>query len=327
MHHHLVVTGAKSRTHLVHIAAYVRRLLDDSSDATLTLSFVPTGRFLTAPAVTLDDARAVLPHDGRLRLVGGMPGWRFDDGARAVYVSVGAPGLRTLAPLRRANGRRRIRIVVTDEGIGTYGSWATRRDALTRQGIPAANAGAKAALLVVSSRVLTSRRWAAYRRMEDGWSVCPDIADEFRRHTGAVHPGTSSDAIILTQPFVDLALVSEQRYVAYVEQLVESARSVGLEPVVRPHPAENAARYAHLPLMAGRGVAELDPAVVGAAAVIGGPSTALVNLASMHGAHVVWVSEPSLGHLDTDVSQAQREIFATFLGQPAALADVSARLR
>ena len=76
----------------------------------------------------------------------------------------------------------------------------------------------------------------------------------------------------------------------------------------------------------GDGAARGARDVVGADAVLGGPSTALINLSAMFGANVVWVSEPSLTFLDTDVSEAQRQIFAAFLGRPVRPVDVAARL-
>ena len=86
--------------------------------------------------------------NGRLELVAiGHWSSRFAEGARALYVSVGTPGLKALVALRRANGVRPIHVVVTDEGIGTYGSWTTRRDAIRRQGAAPVTATLKACLI------------------------------------------------------------------------------------------------------------------------------------------------------------------------------------
>ena len=102
---HVVVTGAKSRSHVLYIASYVRSVLNDMpDDGRLRVSFIPSAAFLTAPAVSVEDARELLPDDHRLTLEEGMPGWKFADGARALYVSVGTPGLKALVALRRANG-------------------------------------------------------------------------------------------------------------------------------------------------------------------------------------------------------------------------------
>lgn len=326
-HVHAVVTGAKSRSHVLYIASYLRSVLAElPDDGRLRLSFVPAGAFLAAPAVGVDDARELLPDDPRLTLEEGMPGWRFADGTRALYVSVGTPGLKALVALRRANGLRPIHVVVTDEGIGTYGSWTTRRDALRRQGASPLKAALKAGLVTAAGRTMTSERWAAYRRTPDGWEVTPAVRDEFCAHTEHALRPLRRSAVIFTQPFVDLGLVEEKSYVDYVRGLVASCADVGLEPLVRPHPAEDVRRYDEFEVMRSRGTAELDPLVVRADAVLGGPSTALVNLGAMFDANVVWVSEPSLTYLDTDVSEAQRQIFETFLGDPVRPLDVAARL-
>ncbi|PHP29652.1 hypothetical protein CR085_26835, partial [Salmonella enterica subsp. enterica serovar Typhimurium] len=95
-----------------------------------------------------------------------------------------------------------------------------------------------------------------------------------------------------------------------------------LRPLVRPHPAEDRARYAEFDIMLSWGTAELDPDVVRASLALGGPSTALINLSAMVGMPVVWVSEPSVAHLDTDVSPEQAGIFEAFLGERVPLDEV-----
>lgn len=325
---HVLVTGVKSRSHLLYVASYLRTRLAQSTQTRLLVSVLPTAAFLAADTVGIDDVRELLPADARITVTDDFPGWRFQDGAEAVYVSVGAPGMRALSNIRRADPRRRVHVVVTDEGIGTYGSFATRRDAMRRQGVSALAASLKAGIVVTSARLFTSERWAAYVRSAGAWSVSDPVAGEFARHLPAdVRPGRTDLAVVLTQPFVDLGLVDEDSYLAYVEALCAAAREAGLRPVVRAHPAERRERYDHLDVLAGRGTAELDPAVVTASVVMGGPSTALVNLAAMEGVRVLWVSEPSLTALDTDVSKHQREIFDTFLGPRIPLAALSEYLR
>lgn len=324
---HLLVTGAKSRSHLVYVAAYVREVLQRRGLEQVRISFVPAGGFLSAPAVELADLVELLPHDERLSVEEGLPEWRFDPAAMAEYVAVGAPGVSALARLRRAQPRRRCAVVVTDEGIGTYGSAATRRAAMQRQGMSTPEAVARSAALAGVAAAFTTRRWAAYERTGAGWQVNERIAAEFRRDVATVTPGSTRDAIVLTQPFADLGLIDDDRQVSYVDALMHAARAAGLRPLLRPHPAEDVARYAGYEIMPGRGTAELDPDVVGAAVVLGGPSTALVNMAAMHGSSVVWVSIPGLEHLDTRISRRQAEIFRTFLGRPLPIADAEVAIR
>lgn len=322
---HLAVTGVKSRSHLVYLASYVRSLL--AAGGTVRLSFIEVPAFLAAAPVTVADARAMLPDAETLSIEPGLPGWRFAPGSDAVYASVGAPGLKVLLAMRKAEPRRRIRVVVTDEGIGTYGSFASRRAAIARQGAGLPKAGLRAALVQGSSRLLTSQRWAAYECRGTSWVPNPAVAQEFRRDLGEVAVGSDDTAVILTQPFVDLGLIDEAQYVAYVERLAQEAAAVGLRPLVRPHPAERTGRYANLELMDGVGTADLDPAVVRARVVLGGPSTAIVNLSAVYGARTVWVSEPSLAYLDTEVSRDQAGIFRAFLGEPVQPDDVRVALQ
>lgn len=324
---HAVITGAKSRSHLIYIASYLRHVLDGlPSTGRVRVSFIPAPAFLATHAVGLDDARELFPDDARLSVHEGMARWRFEADSDAHYISVGAPGLKAMLELRRANGPLRIRVVVTDEGIGTYGGLRARRDAMRRQGAHPVTATLKAALLVGAAKTLTSRRWAAYRRVGGAWHVVPEVAEEFARHVGGTGHGARRTAVILTQPFVDLGLVSEGDYLTYVRAIVQQCADAGFVAVVRPHPSEDVRRYERFEVMAGRGTAELDSLVTGADVVLGGPSTALVNLAAMFDTHVVWVSEPSLTYLDTDVSAAQAEIFATFLGRPVSTGDLARHL-
>lgn len=322
---HVVITGVKNRSHLVYIASYVRTLVDGRTP--IRVSFVAAPAFLASTAVTVDDAREILPQDATVTVEDGMPGWRFAPGARCLYVAVGAPGFKALVRLRRANPPRRIEVVVTDEGIGSYATAASRRAALERHGTPAVRAAARTLLTASVARVCTTLRWPAYRRDRRTWRPVDAVADEFRRELAGATPGQERTAIILTQPVVDLGWCSAEAYVAYLRRLADAATAAGLRPLVRPHPAEARERYAEFDVMPARGTAELDPDVVRAAVALGGPSTALINLSAMHGSRVVWVSEPSVAHLDTDVSVDQAGIFRAFLGDRVPLDAVGDAVR
>lgn len=317
---HVAITGVKNRSHLVYIASYVRTLVDGVTP--IRVSFVAAPAFLTSAAVTVDDARELLPQGGSVTVEDGMPGWRFDDAARCLYVAVGAPGLKAVARLRRANPTRRIEVVVTDEGIGSYASRDSRRAALERHGTPAAKAAARTLVTAAIARACTTLRWPTFRSVGSSWEVLSAVAAEFGRELGDARPGSDASAVILTQPVVDLGWCSPEAYLAYVRRLADAAAAAGLRPLVRPHPAEDRARYAEFDIMLSRGTAELDPDVVRASLALGGPSTALINLSAMVGMPVVWVSEPSVAHLDTDVSPEQAGIFEAFLGERVPLDEV-----
>lgn len=328
---HLVVTGVKSRSHVVHIASLVTTILRTYPRLSgLRLTLHPASPFLNAPAIDVPDLRSMLPADSRLHIDSAADvesAWAFTPHAAAIYVSVGAVGLKPWLQLRRAGRLRRICVVVTDEGIGTYGGVAQRAAAMQRQGVAKPVALGKAAIIAAASKALTSARWAGYLRQGGSWVMRPELVQQLRHVTTGSTPGTTRVAVILTQPFVDLGLISQADHLEYVRALMDSARAAGYEPLVRPHPAEDIARYAGLPTMSARGPVELDPDVVNAAIVLGGPSTGLVNLAGAFGSRVMWVSIPGLEHLDTDISTAQRQIFATFLGAPVTVSNVRDQLR
>lgn len=118
--------GLSSRAHLVYAASYLRHLLG-THDGDLYVDAHPSGGF--AGQTTLDEAaiRAGLPAHRRLHINEDAPA-----SAPVVLLCVGVPGIKPF--LRELGGRRRPWVVVCDEGIGTYGTYATRRDALSREG-------------------------------------------------------------------------------------------------------------------------------------------------------------------------------------------------
>ena len=67
---------------------------------------------------------------------------------------------------------------------------------------------------------------------------------------------------------------------------------------MRPHPSESPARYRGFVLMGGSGPAELDREVTEASVVVGSNSTALLNLAAVHGTRAVRVTAPELSPLE-----------------------------
>ena len=333
-HVHLVLGGAKSRSHVIHVASFVRALLENVETLErLTLTVHPQPAFLHAPAVTAEVLRDLLPTHERLTIVSAQdtPGWTFEPGAAAGYVAVGAPGLKAWVNLRRANPRTHFAVIVTDEGIGTYGGVRQRISAQRRQGVSPVIATLKASLIASAARVLTTARWSGYVRPAERWVVREEVAREFRADGAqATDPrGRSKTAVILTQPFADMGLITEHEQLRYVRELVDAASEAGLSPLVRPHPAENPERYAKFATTSASeyGTVELDPTVLSAALVMGGPSTGLINLAGIFDIPVVWVSIPGLEHLDTDVSKTQASIFRDFLGAPVSLRDVRRHVR
>ncbi|AKU16211.1 hypothetical protein [Luteipulveratus mongoliensis] len=326
---HVVITGVRSLTHLVHVASYLRAELTRRTTP-ITVAYVGGGTFLGRASVGEDDVRRLLPSDERLQLsfAEGDARWQCPDGVDVVYVAVGAPGLKPWAQLRKANPRRRIRVVVTDEGLGTYGDWRTRRDAWARQGVQEPWRSIRTAAVTGGAHALTSERWPLYRQSHGSWQVVEVVADEFRRHTSAVTPGSVPRRVVFaTQPWVDLGLLNEAAYLSHVEQVATAVDRSGGTLTVRPHPGEPAERYAGFELMSGHGPAELDPEVVRAGAVVGGGSTAVLNLAAVFGLSAVRLTVPGLEHLDNELGSAQRDLLEAFTGPVVPATELHVRLR
>lgn len=317
VHRHVVVTGVRNPSHLVHISSYLRHLLAGDCDR-LGVSYVGGGRMLGR--ITVDEAEVarLLPDDPRLELdfPTGTAKWRFPAEARAAYVAVGAPGLKPYGRMVAENRGRRIPVIVTDEGLGSYGDWRTRRDAWARQGVPQPWRTVRSLAVSAGERALTSQRWALYRRDAAGtWRVDERVAAEFRLRLGPVaEPGSSADVVMLTQPWTLFGSISVEAYRAHLTELAEEVVAAGRRLVVRPHPAEDPALYEGFPLLPGSGLAELDPTVVGAAEVIGGPSTALLNLAALYRMRARLVDPPGLGLLD-QLGFGQRTLIETFVAR------------
>lgn len=308
----VVVTGVRSRTHLVYVASYLRTLPADA-----TVRYLEGGSFLAA-TVSRDDVTEALP----------LPVEFVDSAAGLVpkgevtYVAVGAPGLRPLAALRRSDPRRRITTVVVDEGLGTYGDWRTRRAAYLRQGGSRVRSTVRAAAIATGIRTLTSLRWPLYRKEAD-WSVFEPVAAEFRRALGPIDPAQYEPrrAVLLTQPWVDLGLVRAEDYARHVDALAAQQRTEGRQFVVRPHPAEAPGRYAGYTTLPVGVPAELDPAVVTADLLIGASSTALLNLAALHDRPVLRVLPPGTEALEAALNDDQRSLLARYL--PPAVSGVA----
>ena len=133
-------------------------------------------------------------------------------------------------------------------------------------------------------------------------------------------------AVFLCQPWVDLGLMEERRYLDHLGDVAAACASAGLHFRVRPHPAEDRARYRDFEVTTARGPGELDPQVAGAAVVLGTSSTALLNVASLYGTPALRVAMPELAHLDTRLSRRQRSLLDAYLPPPLPMRFLAARL-
>jgi len=302
----VVLSGVRGRTHLFYAASFLRTLPDE-----LRVHFLQGPAFLGA-SVTPDEVRRYLPEQVSLEMCTSTED--LPPRGPVTYVAVGAPGLRPLFAMRRAQPFRRVHVVVVDEGLGSYGDRRTRYAAYRRQGGGAMRSAVRAAAVDLGARTLTGTRWPLYLKDHD-WAVFEPVAQEFRRALGPIDPTTADPrrAVFLSQPWVDLRLSSEDRYLEHVARLAEGQAQLGRRLLVRPHPAEPPERFRDFPTMTQVGPAELDQQVVGAGIVIGASSTALLNLAALYGTPVQRVRPPGTEHLEARLSADQRDLLARYL--------------
>lgn len=304
---HVLVTGVRSRTHLIHLAAYLRQVPAEGEPVDVT--YVGGGRFLGDAGVDENDVRDAFPDDQRLsvRFVAAVPA---DLPGDLTYLSVGAPGLKPWLRLKKAHPRGRVRVVVTDEGLGTYGGLATRRAAWRRQGVREPWRSVRAAAVEGGVKALTGHRWAMYDK-DRGWALNEQIAAEFRR--GVSLGDRSDEVVMLTQPWVQLGLLSADVYRRHLADVAEIVAAQGNSLVVRPHPAEPRDAYAGFTVIDDTRVAERDERVVNAAGVVGGTSTALLNLRALYGLPAARLIAPGLERLETELGADQRALLDTYL--------------
>ncbi len=288
----------------------------------MTLVTMGFGSFLGRTVVTHDDLDQLLPVDPRLQPeMAKQAGIRAESGETITFLSVGSVGIKPFLRLRTANPDHKLRVVTTDEGIGSYGTWQTRRDAWRREGGKEPWPTVRAATVYSATAVLRNERWAAYGHSEDRWQVDERVAAEFRRHAQRDDP-LSRNAVFLSQPWVELGVTTRTNHLAFVSALAEIVEAAGLVFQVRPHPIEDASHYSPWMIHGGATPAELSSAVVNCAAVLGATSTALLNLAAIHDVPAIRLTPPGAAKLDAGLSSDQASLLDQFVGAPVSLDQV-----
>ncbi len=316
----VILTGVSSVTHLVYAASWLRSQLDTGVE--IDLAIREPGTFVGRARVLPRDITTYLPRDGRLRITqderAAYPGV---SSTSPTLLCVGAPGLRTYVELARRL-RRLPRVVVVDEGIGSYGDVHTRLAAYRRAGGRGPWPAIRAAAVAGGLRTLTSERWTTYRRRGDstsGWEVNASVAAEFAGHLSG-EPAPPRMAVYLTQPWPELGVMDAGDYLRHVRGVRAACQAVGLSLVVHPHPADDATRYPGVDVRVQTRPVELDRFVTSAAVVIGSNSTALLNLAALRNAPAVRVTMRQTQALEDALSADQRELLDHFL-PPAVATD------
>lgn len=305
------LSGIRSQAHVVYAASWLRRRLAEDP-APVTVVDWGLGGFLGAHPVAQADVDRLFPSDPRLTRIsptGNGRVWAEPD-ERLVYLAVGSPGIKPWLRLRAAHPTRRITVVVTDEGLGSYGDWRSRRDAWLRESGRGLWPTVRALAGAAAKRLLTDERWALYEEAPSGWTISPAVADEFRR---LPRPATTGRAVFLTQPWVELGVVTESAYLHHIAAVAAACAASGHPFAVRPHPAEDASRYARWDVIPGTAPAELDPRITSSAVVLGGTSSALLNLAAIFSLPAFRVGGKELTVLDELLSSRQRALLDTFL--------------
>lgn len=314
------LSGVRSQAHVVYAASWLREQLA-RDPGPVTLVDWGLGGFLGARPVTHTDMDRLLPQDPRLTRIsptGAGRTWAAPD-ERLVYLAIGAPGIKPWMRLRAANPTRRIDVVVTDEGLGSYGDWRSRRASWRREGARGPWPTIRALAGAGATRLLCDQRWPLYTLDGSLWRVSERVAREFRRQP---RPAPTRRAVFLTQPWVELNVLSDEVYRNHIRSAARVCAAAGLDFAVRPHPAEGARRYSEWDVLPGTLPAELDPRIASSAVVLGATSSALLNLAAIFQVPAFRVGGKELAVLDELLSSRQRTLLDTFLPptvEPSAL--------
>jgi hypothetical protein len=287
----------RTTLHGVHVRSYLRRL---SSHEPVTL--VAGDGYDPKRFIDLDEVGAITVGDD-----GVSP---FD-----AYVAVGAPSLWLL---RSIGGRRRFGVrdvVVVDEGLGSYGTVLTRRRAMQREGAGAGWATVRAAA-VSASRSMARDRWSLFEVEGGRWVVNDEIAAEFRSLPVQGTHAPAADVIYLSQPWIELGVVSVDVHLGHLEHLRDVCASARLTFAVKPHRWEDRGRYVGFDVIEGDQIAEADGTVRAARLVVGEASTALLTLSSVLGRRAMRVAGPASTQRSVALSRRQRSLLETFVGPP-----------
>ena len=298
--------GIASRTHLIYGASWIRELLRlEPGDVRVELmgSRLFFGEEAITPQAVLDEMPEGVD----------VVSWRAERApadAKLWMLSVGAVGIKPWLALRKLHPLRRFPVVVTDEGIGTYGNWSSRHQAYRRQQGKEPWITIRTTAVEGATRLLGTRRWALHIKTADGWALNKPVADEFRRQ--APSPNRQKRVVFLSQPWPELGVMRDERYRGHIAEVAQAAREEGFDFKVLPHPGEDISRHAPSDLVATAAMAELNPDVLGASVVVGASSTALLNVAAIHGVPAWRVGTPELDQLDRQLAPRQASLLAYY---------------
>lgn len=306
VNHTVVWAGVASRTHLVYGASWIRELTrQQPGDVTVEMMGSRTffGDEAITPAVVADLlpdhvtvvpwSNAATPKDRQL--------W---------MLSVGAVGIKPWLRLHAKNPGRRFEVIVSDEGLGSYGNWFSRREAHRRQGVNEPWRSVRTSAVETATWALTSTRWPLHVETTKGWALNKPAADEFRRL--APEPEVADRVVFISQPWPELGIMDESEYLHHIDDVARASRAAGLGFVVLPHPGEPRGRFDHLEVAGGAEMAECNAVALGAKLLAGASSTAMLNLAAIHGIPAVRVGTPQLADLDRKLAPRQASLLSRY---------------
>jgi hypothetical protein len=310
-HLRITVSGIRNRTHVVYVASWIRHTVAAHGGPATLVEINGAGRI--ADEIVRNDG---LLTDIDVRLVDDYP----TTSGQHFFVSIGSPNTRAWARFRLSPSAWPLRTVVVDEGIGSYGTVATKRAAMRREGAREPWATIRAWAGVAARRMLPDESWRLYERSGDRWAVNDAVAAEFRRASPTRE--FRDRVVFITQPWVDHRLVTESDYLAHLTEVAARVSRAGAEFVIRPHPTEPTGRYDAFHVLDSVLPAELDPDVLGARLVLGETSTALLNLAAVHGLPAARVIGPLADIGSIALSDSQAALFTQFVPRSLTLDEI-----
>lgn len=302
--------GVASRAHLTYGISWIRELLR-REPGSVELRMLGTRTFFGGDEITPDDVAGIIA-DAAVTVTSGLGG-KAPKGAKPWLLSTGAVGIKPWLRIKARHLTRRVTVVVTDEGIGTYGNWRSRHQAMGRQGVPEPWRTIRTTAVEGATKLLTDERWATHVRSGKKWGLNKQVGDEFRAAAPKPddHPGR---VVFLSQAWPELGVLDEAKYAQHLDEVARAVQLAGREFVVLPHPGEPKERHERYAVEGPQVLAEFHPVALGAEVLVGASSTAMLNLAAVHGIPAIRVGTPELTKLDHDLAPGQ----ASLLGQYAA---------
>lgn len=316
----VAVSGVRNRTHAVHVLSFVRSLVGDGGS--VVLADLDGGPFVGSEGTTAEWARFVADCP-TVETVRSLPNRSLD-----VYVAVGKVGLKPLSGIVRTLRRTPRRIVVTDEGLGSYGSIRSRFAALRRERPGRSLSVLSSVLGDLAAAGVHAVRWPAYRCSDSGWSVHEPVRAEFARYRSHDWVAGSKRSWVgyFTQPWPEVGVGSTAAHLGRAETLRERCAAFGHDLLIVPHPAEPSDRYADFHVLGSTKPAELEAGLSALRLAVGETSTALLNNAAWFGIPSARVAHGADGFCGAPLDDRQRSLMRHFVGDPVPFSALAARL-